>query len=110
MRENRTYGSEGGEANAFPTPISGWADGGVFHGHGFFSSFNSGATALSGISMKPEKGRSISTIRKIAAETESAHTASVATMWELRGENIPMLAKIAVSQKISTTRKGGWML
>jgi hypothetical protein len=21
MRENRTYGSEGGEANAFPTPI-----------------------------------------------------------------------------------------
>jgi hypothetical protein len=22
MRENRTYGSEGGEANAFPTPIS----------------------------------------------------------------------------------------
>ena len=23
MRENRTYGSEGGEANAFPTPIGG---------------------------------------------------------------------------------------
>ena len=22
MRENRTYGSEGGEAKAFPTPIS----------------------------------------------------------------------------------------
>jgi hypothetical protein len=22
MRENRTYGSEGGEAQAFPTPIS----------------------------------------------------------------------------------------
>ena len=22
MRENRTYGSEGGEARAFPTPIS----------------------------------------------------------------------------------------
>jgi hypothetical protein len=23
MRENRTYGSEGGEAQSFPTPISG---------------------------------------------------------------------------------------
>jgi hypothetical protein len=29
MRENRTYGSEGGEAKAFPTPIAvvGCADG-----------------------------------------------------------------------------------
>ena len=26
MRENRTYGSEGGEAKAFPTPISGSRD------------------------------------------------------------------------------------
>ena len=25
MRENRTYGSEGGEARAFPTPINGSA-------------------------------------------------------------------------------------
>ncbi len=24
MRENRTYGSEGGEAKAFPTPIGEW--------------------------------------------------------------------------------------
>ena len=27
MRENRTYGSEGGEAEAFPTPISGFFSG-----------------------------------------------------------------------------------
>jgi len=25
MRENRTYGSEGGEGNSFPTPIQGAA-------------------------------------------------------------------------------------
>jgi hypothetical protein len=30
MRENRTYGSEGGEAQAFPTPISrSWTFAGV---------------------------------------------------------------------------------
>src|SRR5262249_14123663 len=47
-----------------------------------------------------------SRIRKIALDTDSAQTRKVASTVTFRGAKRPKLAKIIVSQKISTTRKG----
>src|SRR5262249_42586184 len=56
--------------------------------------------------IKPLYGCSISSIRKIAAATETEHTASASTLVAWRGANRPKLPKISVSQHTMTIRNG----
>ena len=55
---------------------------------------------------KPPKGVYMSKTNKMAAETDIAQTANVATTVRLRGAKRPKLPKMTVSQKTSATRSG----
>jgi hypothetical protein len=54
--------------------------------------------------ISPEKGPSISRIRKTEAATDRAHTTRTAVTVALRGANRPKLAKINASQNTTTTQ------
>src|SRR5215467_14806052 len=63
-------------------------------------------SGASEICSRPENGLSSSRMRKIAPETDSAHTNKVAITVVLRGENRPKLVKMTDSQNTMTTKNG----